>query len=158
MIAELKVEKLEQARNKLKSKNAELRRRLIVRDAYFDKEKYSKNEIIRLRNLNIVFPQKSTKATLAYEQSPENYSTEVGDFDDAYDVLRSVFEKPFIDIIWFGETYDFKGCKIELRSIRDSFDYIVAFGKDDIVLSALKELNLDGNLLENGVLDLLAKP
>ena len=157
MNVELKVENLEGARKTLKAKNAELRRRMMVRDSYFDKERHSKNEIIRLRNLNIVFPSKTTRATLSYEQNPESYSTSVSDFDDAYDIMKNIFGKPFIDIVWFGETYHFGNCKIELRSVRNSFDYIVAYGKDKEVLEALKKLDLDAELLENGAIELLAK-
>ncbi|MEM0372619.1 MAG: hypothetical protein QXO69_02140 [archaeon] len=158
MNAELRVKDLEEARGKLRSANAKLERRLIVRDCYFDKSRYIKNEIIRLRNLSILFPAKSTKASLSYEQAPETYSTSVSDFDAAYGILEKIAGRPFVDIIWFGETYSLKGAKIELRSIRDGFSYVVAYGNDESVISALKELSLNATLMEKGAVNALIKP
>lgn len=157
MNAELRVTDLEEARTKLRSANAKLERRLIVREAYFDKERHSKNEMIRLRNLNILFPSKSTKAVLSYEQSPENYAVSVSDFDSAHAFLSRVHGEPFVDVVWFGETYEHQGCKIELRSIRDGFNYVVAYGKDEHVINALKSLSLDAVLMEKGAISELAK-
>lgn len=158
MNAELRVTDLEEARAKLRSADAKLERRLIVREVYFDKERHSNNEMIRLRNLNILFPSKSTKAVMSYEQAPESYSVNVSDFDSAHELLSSVHGEPFVDVVWFGETYAHEGCRIELRSIRDGFNYVVAYGKDEHVIKALKSLSLKAELMEKGAINELVKP
>jgi len=157
MNAELKVSDLEEAREKLRNKKAELTRRLISREAYFDESRFSKNEVIKLRNISIIYPAKKTRAEFSYEQSPETYSVEVSDFDGMYEALVKLFGKPALDFVWFGETYEFRDCKFELRSVRDSISYVVAYGKDEGLIKALKELDLKAELMENGAVSLIKK-
>ena len=110
MSTELKVLDLEKAREKLKHKKAELVRRMIVRDTYFDKQRFEKNEIIMLRNLSMLFPSKKNQVIIKYENAPENYAISVNDFDNAYDILKNLLGKPVLDFVWFGETYKFNNC------------------------------------------------
>lgn len=154
MIAELKVKNLEEARDKLKKKKAEMKNRVIARDSYF---RINNEKIVKIRNLNIIHPIKKTTATVNFEEENGTTSFEAIDFDNIFDFFKKVFQKPVLDIVWFGETYEIKKCRIELRSIRDSIDYVLAYGNDDELIKLLKELDFEAELVKEGIVKELLK-
>ena len=83
--------------------------------------------------------------------------TGMNDFDESLEVLEKTLGKPFVDIVWMGESYWFNNCTVELRSIQGKFTYAVVYGEDAQVNDALKQLGVKYEKMEKGALGELVK-
>ncbi|MFH0986563.1 MAG: hypothetical protein V1911_00775 [Candidatus Micrarchaeota archaeon] len=164
-VVELRTDDLEGAKKKILEKGAELRNKALIKDIYYGKEKFGKDEIIRVRHVMMTHPQKKEHTIFTYKspkkdkylQDRDVVFTTVDNFDGLCDILEAIFEKPVFSVLWVGEIYDYKECRVDLRSMENLIDYVKLIGSEKQIARAMKELEVPAIPMESGALGYIKK-
>ena len=153
---EIEVKEVKPVEEKLIKIGAKLEKEFSMRDVYFGREDFYKNFRRRLRGLSndrYVFTLKSPEISKGVQFADEKENEGTG-FKEEYEKLSQKYGKPVVDEELHVKKFVFGSSVIELREIKNLFNYIEISGDSVEEIEKLKnELDIEGEILNQGALN-----